>query len=162
MNVLVRVTKEADVSAGDRRERMQAMLRELELRVEQARRHEQRTREGLAESDTWTDSAAREWIAHAATEATADRERAEQSLGAARALVSKAFPGLDLEAARNAIARCRCDATWVVPVRAVRRTLPRTYVHTPGALICSVCGNTAALDDAAAPHPDQPPKEFTP
>ena len=150
------------MSAGDRRERMQAMPRELELRVEQARRHEQRMREVLAESDISTDSADREWIAHAATEATADRERAEQSLGAARLLISEAFPGLHLQAARNVIARCRCGATWVVPVRAVRRTLPRTYAHTPGALICSVCGNTAALDDAAAPDPDQPPKEFTP
>jgi hypothetical protein len=150
------------VSGGDRRARIQAMLRELELRVEQARRHEQRMREGLAESVSGAESADREWIAHAATGATVDREHAEQSLGAARALVSEAFPGLDLEAARNAIARCRCGASWVVPVRAVRRTLPRTYAHTPGAVICSVCGNTAALDDAAAPDPDQPPKEFTP
>ena len=150
------------MSAGDRRECMQAILRELELGVEQARRHEQRMREGLAESATWCESADREWIAHAATEATADRERAEQSLDAARALVSKAFPGLDLETARNAIARCRCGATWVVPVRAVRGTLAGTYAHTPGALICSVCDQTAALDAAAAPNPDPPPKEFTP
>jgi hypothetical protein len=161
VNVFARVT-EAEVGAGVRRERIQVMLRARELRVEQARRHEQRMREGLAESVSWAESADREWIAHAATEATADREHAEQSLGAAGALVSEAFPGLDLEAARNVIARCRCGATLVVPVRAARRTLPRTYAHTPGAVICSVCGNTAALDDAAAPHPDQPPKEFTP
>lgn len=148
------------MSLGDRgrRERMQAMLRELELRADEARRHEQRMGDALAESTSWGEPADRAWIERTAMEASGARERAEHSLRAGRALVGEAFPGLHPEAARNAIARCSCGATWVLPVRAVRRTLHGIYAHTPGALICSVCGNTAALDAAPAPQPDRPPE----
>jgi hypothetical protein len=149
------------VTDGGRSERMQAMLRELELRVEQARGHEQRMHEGLAESATWGESADREWIKRAAVDATTDRQRAEESLSAARAVV-KVFPGLELEASRTAIARYRCGATWVLPVCAVRRTLPGTHAHTPGALICSCCGNTATLDAGSAPQPSTNPQESMP
>jgi hypothetical protein len=151
------------VSLGDRgrRERMQALLRELERRADEAGRHEQRMRDALAESASWGEPADRAWIERAATEAGGARERAEHSLRAGRALVGEAFPGLDLEAARNAIARCSCGATWVLPVRAVQPCLSGIYAHSPGALICSVCGNTAALDAAPAPPPDRPQKEPT-
>jgi hypothetical protein len=151
------------VSLGDRgrRERMQAMLRELELRADEARRHEQRMRDALAESATWGEPADRARIERAATEASVARERAEHSLRTGRALVAGTFPGIDLEDSRNAIARCDCGATWVLPGRAVGRTLSGIYAHTPGALTCSVCGHTAALDAAPAPQPDRPQKEPT-
>lgn len=139
----------------ERRACARAMLREIELRVDAARDHERAIILGLAKSHAWPDVADREWIASAATDAKVDRERAEAAFIAAQELVADAFPGLDLDAVRNAIARCDCGATWAVPTRRVRGSRPGLHAHKPGAMICSICGSTGRLGAEPAPDPPQ-------
>ena len=138
-----------------RRACVSAMLRELKLRVDAAGDHERAMLYGLAKSHGWPDVSDREWIASAATDAKADRERAEATFIAAQELVADMFPDLDLAAVRSAIARCDCGATWAVPTRRVRGRRAGLHAHHTGAMSCSVCGSTAQLDAelAAGPPP---------
>ena len=136
----------------ERRACASVMLRELELRVDAARDHERAMLLGLAKSHVWPDLADREWIASAAADAKADRERAEAAFTAAQDLVADVFPEPDLDAVRNAIARCDCGATWAVPLRGRR---PGLHARQPRAMICSVCGSTGRLDAEPAPDPSQ-------
>jgi hypothetical protein len=139
-----------------RLERMQAMVRDLEVLVERARAHERLMAEGVSEAAGWARRADREWITLAASDARVARAAAEARLAQGRALLIRTFdrpagPGPAVE--RFAVmedesvlcAECVHEAG-----RSGEQESAGTIVHAwidagPG-VCCGWCGEAAQLD----------------